>query len=55
MLRLSAILETENHVKVDYTMDETGDHFRVVLLRTTHMPGQATDIYRTSTGQAQHP
>lgn len=36
---------------LDYELDETGDFFRVVLMRAADMPGQAADTYRTSTGQ----
>jgi ATP-dependent DNA helicase RecG len=42
----------KNDPEITFALDEAGDHFRAILARPPGIPGQAPDIFRTSTGQA---
>ncbi len=42
----------KDYPNVSYALDETGDHFRVVMVHAADKPDQVAGIFRTSTGQA---
>ena len=42
----------KDYPDVSFTLDETGDHFRVVMALAPDKNGQAPDKHRTNTGQA---
>ncbi len=41
----------KDYPKVSFSLDETGDHFRVVMTHASDRTGQVPDKLRTSTGQ----